>query len=132
MKNVLFNEHNARLAIDEYSAANKANRTTGRTESTRLPTIIVEGYFDVIALHNAGVKNVVASMGTALTVEQLKIAADMTDSGAGRLIFWNSSLNVVLYSRKSFLSSKVASYSVWITMMPGEKLLNESAVPMCF
>lgn len=87
MKNVLFNEHNARLAIEQSCTENNVNHTTARTESKRLPTIIVEGYFDVIALHNAGVKNVVASMGTALTVEQLKIAADMTESGAGRLIF---------------------------------------------
>ncbi|KAL3799555.1 hypothetical protein HJC23_008682 [Cyclotella cryptica] len=84
---VLFNEHNARLAIEECSTENNANGTSARTDHRRLPTIIVEGYFDVIALHNAGVKNVVASMGTALTVEQLKIAADMTESGAGRIIF---------------------------------------------
>jgi DNA primase len=32
--------------------------------------VIVEGYMDVIALHQAGYKNVVASMGTALTEEQ--------------------------------------------------------------
>jgi DNA primase len=32
--------------------------------------VIVEGYMDVIALHQAGFKNVVASMGTALTEDQ--------------------------------------------------------------
>lgn len=32
--------------------------------------VIVEGYMDAIALHQAGFKNVVASMGTALTEEQ--------------------------------------------------------------
>ena len=32
--------------------------------------VIVEGYFDVIASHQAGITNVVASMGTALTAEQ--------------------------------------------------------------
>lgn len=35
--------------------------------------IIVEGYMDVIALNQAGIDNVVASMGTALTEEQAKI-----------------------------------------------------------
>ncbi len=35
--------------------------------------IIVEGYMDVIALYQAGIKNVVASMGTALTVQQAKL-----------------------------------------------------------
>lgn len=35
--------------------------------------VIVEGYMDVIALHQAGFKNVIASMGTALTEEQFGI-----------------------------------------------------------
>ena len=34
--------------------------------------IIVEGYMDVIAAHNAGIKNVIASLGTSFTVEQGK------------------------------------------------------------
>ena len=34
--------------------------------------VIVEGYFDAIASHQAGLTNVVASMGTALTVDQYK------------------------------------------------------------
>lgn len=35
--------------------------------------ILVEGYFDVLALHAAGFQNVVASCGTALTVEHLAV-----------------------------------------------------------
>jgi DNA primase len=34
---------------------------------------LAEGYTDVISLHQAGVENVVASSGTSLTVEQLKL-----------------------------------------------------------
>ncbi len=34
--------------------------------------IVVEGYFDAIALHAAGISNVVASMGTALSQEQIR------------------------------------------------------------
>ncbi len=35
--------------------------------------IMVEGYMDVIALWQAGIKNVVASMGTQLTIEQARL-----------------------------------------------------------
>ncbi len=35
--------------------------------------LLVEGYTDVISLHQAGVQNVVASSGTALTNEQVKV-----------------------------------------------------------
>lgn len=35
--------------------------------------IVVEGYMDVITLFSAGIQNVVASLGTAFTVEQVKL-----------------------------------------------------------
>ena len=35
----------------------------------------IKGYFDVISLHDCGVRNVVASMGTAIGLEQLRLAA---------------------------------------------------------
>ncbi len=37
---------------------------------------IVEGYFDVISLYSKGIRNVVAPMGTALTVEQLRLLSN--------------------------------------------------------
>ena len=37
--------------------------------------LIVEGYFDALALYDAGVKYVTASMGTALTKDQLEMVA---------------------------------------------------------
>jgi DNA primase len=42
--------------------------------------VVVEGYFDVIALHAAGVKNVVASMGTALSLHQVRQLLRYTES----------------------------------------------------
>lgn len=42
--------------------------------------VVVEGYFDVIALHAAGIKNVVASLGTALSIEQVRLAMRYSDS----------------------------------------------------
>lgn len=40
--------------------------------------VIVEGYLDVIALHQAGYENVVSPMGTALTEEQLRLLKRFT------------------------------------------------------
>lgn len=42
--------------------------------------LLVEGYMDVIALHQVGVENVVASSGTALTVEQIKLIKRLTEN----------------------------------------------------
>ncbi|WP_404785786.1 DNA primase [Altericista sp. CCNU0014] len=42
--------------------------------------IVVEGYFDVIALHGAGIANAVASMGTALTSAQIRQLLRYTES----------------------------------------------------
>ena len=39
---------------------------------------LVEGYTDVISLHQAGIKNVVASSGTSLTHEQIRLMARYT------------------------------------------------------
>jgi DNA primase len=42
--------------------------------------IIVEGYLDVIALHQAGFENVVSPMGTSLTEDQLRLLKKFTRS----------------------------------------------------
>ncbi|MEL6552606.1 MAG: DNA primase [Cyanobacteria bacterium J06621_11] len=42
--------------------------------------IVVEGYFDVIALHAAGITNAVASLGTALNANQVKLLLRYTES----------------------------------------------------
>jgi DNA primase len=41
--------------------------------------IVVEGYTDVLALHQAGVEEAVAIMGTAITPEQVSMLAGLTD-----------------------------------------------------
>ena len=60
---VLYGSYFARMAID------KANEC-----------LLVEGYTDVISLHQAGIENVVASGGTSLTVEQLRIIKKYTNN----------------------------------------------------
>ena len=53
-------------------AAREAIRRTGRA-------IVVEGYMDVLALAEAGVGEVVAPLGTALTADQLRVLRRFTD-----------------------------------------------------
>ena len=40
--------------------------------------VVVEGYFDALSLHQAGVRNVVATSGTALTAEQARLLSRST------------------------------------------------------
>jgi DNA primase len=47
--------------------------------------VVVEGYFDVIALHAAGITNAVASLGTALSQHQVKMLLRYTESK--RIVF---------------------------------------------
>ena len=42
--------------------------------------ILVEGYLDLISMYQAGIKNVVASSGTALTVEQVQLIKRYTNN----------------------------------------------------
>lgn len=42
--------------------------------------IVVEGYFDLIALHKAGVRNAVASLGTSITEEQVSRLRNYTEN----------------------------------------------------
>ncbi|WP_392534051.1 DNA primase [Nostoc sp. C117] len=42
--------------------------------------VVVEGYFDAIALHAAGINNAVASLGTALSLEQVRLILRYTES----------------------------------------------------
>lgn len=59
----LFNKGRALYLLE------KAREAAGKTETL----IIVEGYFDAIALHQAGITNVVATLGTALTPDHIRI-----------------------------------------------------------
>lgn len=60
---VIFNKRHLLFALH---MAQAAIRDTGQA-------IVVEGYMDAITAHAAGITNVVASLGTAFTVEQAKL-----------------------------------------------------------
>ena len=56
-----------------------------RAHATRAGEVVLcEGYTDVIALHQAGMRNAVGLMGTALTDEQVGELARMASHGAAR------------------------------------------------
>jgi DNA primase len=60
---ILYGSYFARMAID------KADEC-----------LLVEGYTDVVSLHQAGIENVVASGGTSLTVDQLRLIKKYTNN----------------------------------------------------
>jgi DNA primase len=60
---LLYGTYFARLAIDKNDEC-----------------LLVEGYTDVISLHQAGVENVVASGGTSLTIDQLRLVKKYTNN----------------------------------------------------
>jgi DNA primase len=54
---------------------NLFNLNQARKESSNTNTLIlVEGYMDVVSLYNKGIKNVAASLGTAVTTAQINLA----------------------------------------------------------
>ena len=66
----LFNKGKTLFALDQAKA--------GISQFDR--AVVVEGYFDAIALHEKGINNVVASLGTALSLEQVKLVLRHCDS----------------------------------------------------
>jgi len=53
---------------------------TGKYIRSEDCAVIVEGYMDLVSLYQAGIRNVVASMGTALTLEQAQMLKRMTNN----------------------------------------------------
>jgi DNA primase len=60
---ILYGSYFARQAIDKYDEC-----------------LLVEGYTDVVSLHQAGIENVVASGGTSLTHDQLRLVKKYTNN----------------------------------------------------
>lgn len=61
-----------------YGLSEARQAITAQHSSGKDRAILVEGYFDVIALWQAGFKEAVAGCGTALTVEQLRLLSRYT------------------------------------------------------
>lgn len=72
-KDILFGNH---MVKESVKATSRKDVAIVQAQRRPRSVIIVEGYMDAIALWQAGVQETVASMGTALTKEQLLIAAE--------------------------------------------------------
>lgn len=74
---IVFNKSRTLYGIHR---ARQASRSAGRV-------FLVEGYFDVLALHLYGIENAVATLGTALTPEHVDLLKGMVGSGKIILVF---------------------------------------------
>ncbi|MEW6776782.1 MAG: DNA primase [Bdellovibrionota bacterium] len=70
---LLYNLHRARRAIQDEGAA-----------------IVVEGYMDLIALWRAGIRNTVATLGTALTSDHVRLLRRYVGEGGKLLLLFDS------------------------------------------
>ncbi|HEY9803997.1 MAG TPA: DNA primase [Leptolyngbyaceae cyanobacterium] len=66
----LFNKGKTLFALDQAK--------TGISQLDQ--AVVVEGYFDAIALHAAGINNAVASLGTALSLDQVRLILRYSES----------------------------------------------------
>lgn len=69
----------------ESAIYHKSNQLYGLYQAKRAivergKCILVEGYMDVISMHQAGIQNVVASSGTSLTEEQIRLIHRFTEN----------------------------------------------------
>lgn len=114
----LFDKSKTLFALD------KAHKAIAQQDKA----IVVEGYFDVIALHVAGITNAVASLGTALTHYQIKQLLRYTPSKQIILNFDGDQAGITATERAiSEVKDLVYSGQVQLKILdiPGEKDADE-------
>ncbi len=86
------------------------------------PIIVAEGYFDVIALHQAGFKGAVAPMGTALTESQIALLWKMIPAEIKEPVLCfdgdNAGRKAALRALERFLPLLAAGQSAKIAFLP--------------
>lgn len=90
--------------------------------------ILVEGYFDVISLVQAGVDNVVANNGTALTPQQVKLLGKFTESKKLYLCFDSDNAGEAALDRAAEVISQVYEaydHEIYAVRVPGDKDADE-------
>ncbi len=87
--------------------------------SLRNELILVEGYFDMISLYQKGIKNVVASLGTSLTMEQIILMKRFADKVIIFYDFDNAGIIAIKRALPMFLQA-----GVFVEVFNGEKGLD--------
>jgi len=72
--------------------------------------IIVEGYFDLISLYQAGIKNVVATLGTAMTPQQGKLLSKFIKKAVLMFDSDSAGKKAVVRASKVLLSNRIEVY----------------------
>lgn len=76
--------HKARVLFGEHMVRAASQKAKGMSNSQSTDIIMVEGYMDVLSLADVGVKTAVASMGTAISLDQINAAAKLATTGGGK------------------------------------------------
>jgi DNA primase catalytic core len=103
-KNEVFGLNKAKIVLEEMEKANN-----GTSKSFRRSIVVVEGYMDVIAMCDVGIREVVASMGTALTYEQLDKVAKALRASGSRIILCLDNDNAGIMAIERLCSSGILS-----------------------
>jgi DNA primase len=78
--------------------------------------LLVEGYTDVISLHQAGVENVVASSGTSLTEDQLRLIGQLTKN---LTILYDGDPAGIKAALRGLDMALSQSFNVQLVLLPG-------------
>jgi DNA primase len=102
--------YNKRRSLYGIEKANTAARSTGIV-------YLVEGYFDVLAMHMYGIENSVATLGTALTMENAKLLKGMVGTGHVRLVY-DSDQAGIKAAQRSIATFEAEALEVKIVVLP--------------
>lgn len=87
------------------------------------PPVVVEGYFDVLAAHRAGVTSAVASLGTALTADHARYLARFADRV---ILCYDRDAAGAEAAARAFVVLAQTGLSVYVMEVPVGKDLDES------
>lgn len=102
--------HKSRSLYGLHNARNQCRR--------RESVFIVEGYFDLIALHQNGVTNAVATLGTALTVEHVKLLRGYIGQNGKAMLVYDSDEAGIKAAQRSIAVFDNAFVNAQILVLP--------------